>query len=190
MNGTSARCRPAVGEDSDAERTSAHSTNRQGRQWRRRKQRAGRGKTATGAGPECRYYWGYSSRCPKRGPISKPHGSTSVTQKSARRLTAISAPPTRLVPMSRKAPICWRSVPRIVLGQHQFQGRPARTMNQAAAILADTLPDHVFHGRLSEPRPSHRTPTCAAGASRIFPFGCATAPAWWVRWSSQGRRAA
>jgi multidrug resistance efflux pump len=44
---------------------------------------------------------------PKRGPISKPHGSTSVTQKSARRLTAISATARHgSVPMSRKAPIC------------------------------------------------------------------------------------
>ena len=44
---------------------------------------------------------------PKRGPISKPHGSTSVTQKSARRLTAISAiARRRSEPMSRKALIC------------------------------------------------------------------------------------
>ena len=87
----------------------------------------------------------------RRRRIFRPQPSISATRKSARPSTATSAiAPQRSALTSPAAPISSPSFRRISSGSTPISRRTSSQISpgEPATVVADTLPDHVFHGRV------------------------------------------
>ena len=111
-----------------------------------------RRRKAAAHGAGCGHRRGPSRRRAGRGRSSDRASSTSATPKSARRSTAMSATaPPRSAPMSPAAPISLTVIPAhdLWVDANFKEDQLARMApGESATVVADVLPDHVFHGHV------------------------------------------